>query len=140
MSFRDLFQGTSRERFIACPFGFLPILLKYVDPKNKKAQNYKGEIIDISGKNFYELHITTERPKFEKGEQVLALIPFLNGNYLKLFTQVVVQSSFISEDKRKMYELQKNDGKIINVHEEFVIPTQDKWKSKENNEGDKIEK
>ena len=133
MQLNELFQGTSKERFVAANlFGRVVVLLKFVDPQKKKAQSSSGDMIDISQKEFYELHITTERPKYEKGMHVLALKPFLRGKYNILFKPAVVQSCFTSEDKRKMYELLFDDGKNAKVHEEFVIPTQEKWNSKEN--------
>ena len=131
MSFSELFQGTSKERFVAVKL-LNVTLFKFIDPEKKKALHPVGKILDISGKEFYELHITTERPKFEKGEHVLALKPHESGFRKYQFFPAVVQSSCISEDKRKMYELQFDDGTKEKVHEEFVIPTIDKWNSKEN--------
>ena len=129
-----LFKGKPDERFVVTSIlGENIVLLRNFDPSSKEAALCigNGSILPVKGRPYYELNLKSERPKFGKGVHVLAMKPTENGKYEVNFRPAVVQSRKLSDDKRKMYNLQFDDGTNAAVHEEFVIPTKDKWNTKE---------
>ena len=109
-------RGDSHKRIFIIDFG---VSTQYIDPRTKKVAFCDGN--GISGSfmtnEFYELKLKSDRPKFGKGVHVLAMKPTSNGRYDINFMPAVVQSWKLSDDKRKMYNLQFDDGTNAAVHD-----------------------